>query len=86
MKKLIDLLNELAVAEAEVEALEKKMDEEPENIDALEQRWDFLYKEQFDKCKEVVAKLGEYGIDEKTARKMVITRRSDLVAIAGMEV
>lgn len=92
MTKLIDLLNELAVAEAESREFDKMIDvriesgANEEEIYELEAKSDNLYLDQFEKFKAVLKKLQEMtGIEEDTARAMIIGKRSELVKIASME-
>lgn len=86
MKKLIGLLNELAVAEAETEAIEQEMRADAHKVDALEDKWDEAYKVEFGIFNRTVEYLMNFGIEATTARKMLRTKRAELVKIAEKEV
>lgn len=96
MKKLIDLLNELAVAEAETDALEAKIEElmgEAEELDMtttpeleeLDRKYEEAYNIEWNLFNKAQDMLTQIGIDRKTARAMLITKRSELVKIASKE-
>jgi hypothetical protein len=82
MAKLIDLLNELAVAEAETEAIEEAIEAGAEDNGT----WVKFYNIEFNKFNEVVELLQKMiGIDSKTAKAMIINHRTELVKIAARE-
>lgn len=85
MKKLIDWLNELAVAEAEVEAIDQEMRTDARKVETLEDKWDKAYKVEFEIFNKTVEYLMNYGIEATTARKMLRTKRTELVKIAEKE-
>jgi hypothetical protein len=82
--KLIDLLNNLAVAEAETNAIEAQMRADGD-AEAHEDAWDKAYAEEMTAFKAVIGWLEQVGIERKVACKMVRTRRTELVKIAELE-
>lgn len=79
MKNIIkENLVKLQKAEELADQTEKKYEEEQENLEA-ENAFDKAYKEEFDLYMLVSRQLSEFaGIDEKTARAIVKTKRKEL--------
>lgn len=85
MKKLIDLLNELAVAEERVSAYERLLQDRPEDRE-LENKWDDAYDEMYGIFRATLDRLVDMlGVHIETARAMVLTGREALVKIASQE-
>lgn len=74
MRKLIDILNELAVAEAETDGFK---DDEEKWLEAYENEYKL-----FEEAVSAVMEMSEGAIEKKVARKIVSEKRSELVKLA----
>lgn len=82
MKNIIkENLVKLQKAEQIADQAETKYEEEPENLEA-ESAFEKAYKEELDLYMLVSRQLSEFsGIDEKTARAIVKTKRNELIGL-----